>query len=129
MWFGMARYKKDQGGRTSFGKLFLAGVVMAFIASSMYVFTWMAVYNSAFKGFGEKYAEFEITSMKKEGKLSPAQMAKKEAKIREDMAYYDNSPGYRLYATYMEIFPLEVVIVLIAATVMTVRGRRKVATT
>ena len=117
MWVGMAAYKKNLGGSISFGKAVGAGVLMALIASSMYVFTWMAMYRTAFAGFGEKYAAYAIESLKKSGK-SEAEVAKKEQEIRENMERYDSNPVYRVGVTYMEILPLQIVIVLIAGAVL-----------
>ena len=121
IWFGMASYKKNNGGTISFGKAFKIGFLMTLIASSMYVFTWMALYNSAFKGFGEKYAAYQIETLKKSGK-SEAEIAKASEKTKEDMALYDGNPLYRAAVTYMEILPLQVLIVLIASAVL---SRRK----
>ena len=62
MWVGMAAYKKNLGGSISFGKAVGAGVLMALIASSMYVFTWMAMYRTAFAGFGELLVLLDVYS-------------------------------------------------------------------
>lgn len=115
--FGMANHKKNIGGAISFGKAFLTGLWIALIASSMYVATWMIMYSTTFKDFGKTYTEYSIQSARKAGK------SEEEIKVLTDemtgkMELYDSSPLYRAATTYTEILPIQLVIVLIAAAII-----------
>lgn len=127
IWAGVASYKKNKlGGRISFGKAFAAGALMAFIASSFYVITWMAGYNTIFSGFSEKYTSYIVENKKKAGK-SDAEIQKEVAKVKKEMVKYDNDAVYRASATYLEIFPIQLVIVLIASVVLSWKKQQSTA--
>ena len=125
IWFGMASYKKNYaGGQITFGKAFQVGALTALVASSIYVFTWMAGYNNIFAGFGEKYTAYQIENMKKMGK-SDAEVQAFSVETRKNMEQYDSNAVYRAAVTYVEILPLQLFVVLIASIVISRKKKAK----
>ncbi|MBL7718649.1 MAG: DUF4199 domain-containing protein [Flavipsychrobacter sp.] len=119
MWFGMARLKKQLGGRISFGKAFKAGLLMTLIASTLYVAAWMVTGPA---NFGKTYSAYEARSMKQHG-ATEQEIAKHVESNREFWERYDSDPLFRAGMTYVEIVPVQLVIVLIAAIVLAVTRR------
>lgn len=123
MWFGIAQYKKNLGGKISFGKAFMTGFLMTLIASSMYVAAWMI---TGPENFGKTYSEYEAQSMRKEG-INEAKIAKHMEGNREMWEKYDSNPAFRAALTYVEIVPVQLIIVLIASVVLSIKKKKQMA--
>lgn len=121
MWFGIAQYKKHLGGTITFGKAFVTGLLMTLIASTMYVATWML---TGPENFGKTYSTYEAQTMRKNG-ASEAAVAKHMEENREMWELYDSNPGVRAALTYVEIVPVQLIIVLIASIALSVRKKQR----
>ena len=121
IWFGISQYKKNRGGTISFGKAFTAGLLMSLIASTMYVLTWMIAGPA---DFGKVYANYEIEMMRKKG-VKEEQIAQHVEKTKADWEMYDNNAAYRAGLTYMEILPVQLIIVLIASIIISRKKKEK----
>lgn len=119
MWFGIAQLKKNMGGRISFGKAFLTGLLMTLIASTMYVATWMI---TGPENFGKTYTTYEAQAMRKSG-ASEEEVAKHIEENREMWENYDSNPGFRAALTYVEIVPVQLIIVLIASAILSIKKK------
>lgn len=122
MWFGIAQYKKHLGGSISFGKAFITGLLMTLIASTMYVASWMI---TGPENFGKTYTTYEAQTMRKNG-ASEAEVAKHVEANRKMWEKYDSNPVYRASLTYVEIVPVQLIIVLIASVALSIKKKQKV---
>lgn len=114
---------KQNGGIISFGKAFGMGLLIAFIASTLYVVTWAIVYNNFLPGYMDKYCAVMIEQAK--ASLSGAALQEKIDEINNARKMYATPWGFTLF-TYAEILPVGILVSLIAALVLK-RRRLKVA--
>lgn len=113
---GIKSYRdKHLDGYISFGKAFQVGLFICLIASTMYVVTWLIDNYFFIPDFGERYAEFMINQMKKEG-ASEAEILAKTTEMAEFNEMYKN-PFVKVLFTYLEILPIGIMLTLIAALI------------
>ena len=107
---------KHNGGEVTFGKAFFIGLYISLIASTMYVAVWAIEYKYVFPDFMEKYATNVINEIKSSG----ASQAKMDAKVKEMAMYRDmyKNPLFFTLLTYMEIFPVGIIVSLICALIL-----------
>lgn len=98
-----------------FSKAFFAGIIIVFIASLFYVFTWLFVYYNFIPDFMDRYAEVSLNKLKTTG-ISEAELTKKIAEFEAYKINYKN-PVYNAGITFSEIFPFGFFVALIAAAV------------
>lgn len=111
---------KIQGGTISFGRGLSVGLLIAFIASTLYVITWAVEYHYFMPDFMDKYAEHMASSMDTTGMTPEAVQVAKAAAAREATemkAIYDTPAGFTLM-TYAEILPLGILVALISAAIL-----------
>ncbi len=104
------------GGSISFGKAFQIGLGITLIASAFYVITWMILYQTVVPDFMDKYIAMELEQMRKAGKTA-AEIQKHTDEMNSMKDMYSTWYG-RAGLTFMEIFPVGLVISLIAAAIM-----------
>lgn len=104
---------KYNGGLISFGKAFKIGLLIALIASSFYVVTWLIEYFYFFTDFTEIYAADTLAKAKAAG-ASEAELAKQSAEMAKFGEMYKN-PFFNAVMTYAEILPLGLLVSLISA--------------
>jgi hypothetical protein len=114
--------RDDNGGIITFGKAFRTGLLIAFIASTIYVIAWMVDANFFMTDFVKNYSA-ELIQAAKASHLSPDVLNEKIAGIHKEMDFYSSPFGMALY-TYLEIFPVGFLVALIAALVL-MRKRNK----
>ncbi len=113
---GVKNYRdKQAAGIISFGKAFGMGLLIALIASTMYVITWAIVYHNFLPDFMDKYA----TSMINEARqtLSGPALQAKIDEMNKAKAMYATPLGFTLF-TYLEILPVGILVSLVAALVL-----------
>lgn len=103
---------KQNAGAISFGKAFLIGLLISFIASTMYVITWAFVHHYYMPDFMEKYAAAMIENAKAGGK--PAELQKTIEQMNSYKEMYKN-PFFFAMFSYMEILPVGLIVSLITA--------------
>ena len=114
---GVKNYRdKYNGGFISFGKAFKLGLYIALISSTLYVLTWLVAYYVFLPDFMEKYSAHAISQIKSSG-ATPAEIASK-IKTMNTMKSMYNTPFGVILLTYMEIFPVGLVIAIISALVL-----------
>lgn len=106
---------KHNGGYISFGKAFMVGFYICLIASTMYVIIWLIDNYFFIPDFSDRYAEFMINQLKKEG-ASEADIAAKTAEMVKFKEMYKN-PVIKTLFTYLEILPPGLLFTLIAALI------------
>lgn len=107
---------KYNNGAVTFGKAFMIGLYISFIASTFYVLAWEVDYHYFVPDFGDKYVDHMVKQMKKGG-MPQAQIDAKTAELAKDFENY-KSPLFRVPYTYMEILPVGVLISLISALIL-----------
>jgi len=111
---GIKRYRDvDLGGVIKFWPAFALGVGITFVASVFYVAAWEATVALTHMDFAGSYATFVIEEQKAKG-VSGEALAKLTADMEQFKIQYAN-PLYRLPMTFIEIFPVGLLVSLISA--------------
>ena len=113
----------DLGGVIGFWKGFGIGLGISFVASIIYVATWEALQAFTHMDFASGYAKALIEQQKAAGASAEA-LARFNAEMEQFKLDYAN-PLWRLPMTFTEIFPIGVLVSLIAAALL--RNRRFLA--
>lgn len=114
---GIKNYRDKQNeGVVTFGKAFLLGVMISFIASTMYVIVWGVEYHFFFPDFMDKYSAIQVKQVQESG-ITGAELEENLKSIESARVNYANPVFFSLY-TYMEIFPLGIIISLISALIL-----------
>ncbi len=117
IFFGVRKIRDNEyNGSISFGKAFKVGFLIALIASTLYVITWMVLSETYFADFGAQYNAIEIEKIKSSG-LSEAEINAQVQSMEAFMKMYEN-PIARFFITYIEILPLGFLISLISAAIL-----------
>jgi hypothetical protein len=107
---------KYSDGTISFGKAFKIGLMIALIASTIYVVVWMIDYYYFLPDFFDKYSAHIIAKMKSSG-ASLAEIQKKTVELQDSGKLYKN-PIYCPMFTYLEILPVGLLVTLVAALIL-----------
>lgn len=113
----------ELGGVIGFWKALGLGLGISFVASVIYVATWEALQAFTHMDFASGYAKALIEQQKAAG-ASAETLARFSAEMEQFKVDYAN-PLYRLPMTFTEIFPVGVLVSLIAAALL--RNRRFLA--
>jgi hypothetical protein len=89
---------------------------MVLISSAFYVLTWEIVYFNFLHGFMDNYGNHVIEKLKASG-ASAAVIQAKTAEWQRSRALYEN-PLYNAAITFLEPFPVGLVMTLISAAVL-----------
>lgn len=106
---------KENGGAISFGKAFGVGLLIALIASTLYVATWAVVYNAFLPDYMNRYCAAMIREA--QATLSGPALQAKIDEINGAKEVYATPWGFTLF-TYAEILPVGLVVSLVAALVL-----------
>lgn len=115
VFFGVRTYRdKEAGGVISFGKAFQVGLLITLVASAIYVAVWMFYLSFGGGGdFMEQYYQYSVEQLRQSGKPA-AEIEQEIAKMAEFKEMYKN-PLVKIGITFMEIFPVGLVISLLSA--------------
>ena len=105
-----------QAGQISFKDAFLMGLSIALIASALYVTTWVIVYKTVYPNFVQDYTASALNKLKSDGK-SPAELEQARQEMSRMFTYYDTWAGL-IGITFLEIFPINLLVTLISALVL-----------
>ena len=101
------------GGVIGFWPAFGTGLAISFVAGIFYVASWELAMGVTHMDFAGSYAQAMIDAAKAKG-LSGDALAKAVAEAEQFKANYAN-PLYRLPMTFIEIFPVGVLVSLVSA--------------
>jgi uncharacterized membrane protein len=114
---GIKRYRdQEQGGVITFGKATLVGLGIAAVAGVVYVVAWEAYLAATDYAFIDQYTTAYVANREAEGVAGPeleAVTAEMEA-MKESYA----NPLFRLPITFLEIFPVGLLIALLSAALL-----------
>jgi hypothetical protein len=124
VFFGVRSYRDNvANGQITFTKAFLVGISITAITCLFYVVTWEVLYFNFMHDFIDKYSAHIVEKLQTQGATSAAVQAK-VLEMKKYKETYDN-PLYNSAITFLEPFPVGLVITLITAAVL---RRRKVPT-
>jgi hypothetical protein len=110
------RRDADLGGVIKFWPAFGLGLGISFIAGVLYVVSWEAACAIAHLDFASSYAKAMIAQQQARGASADA-LAKLTAEMEQFKVQYAN-PFYRWPMTFLEIFPVGVLVSLISAALL-----------
>ncbi|MEO8139812.1 MAG: DUF4199 domain-containing protein [Gemmatimonadota bacterium] len=117
VYFGIRSYRDNvMAGTIGFGRAFKVGILITLIASTCYVATWEVIYHTMAPDFAEKYAARAIERAQAAG-ATEAELAVQKEKMAKFAEMYKN-PLVNVGMTYLEVFPVGVVVVLVSAGVL-----------
>ena len=120
---GIRTYRDNElGGAIAFGPAFKVGILIALIASTCYVAAWEVIYRTMVPDFMDKYAAQSIDRARASG-ATEAQLEVQKQKMAEMVVSYKN-PVVRAGYTYLEVFPVGLVVVLVSAGVLSRKKSR-----
>lgn len=117
VYVGIRNYRnKYNGGVISFGKAFKIGILIALIASTVYVVAWLIAYYFFIPDFMDKYSSHMLAELKAGG----ASQAEIDAETKEmaNFARMYQNPFFNAMMTYAEILPVGLVVTLISSLIL-----------
>jgi hypothetical protein len=117
VFFGIRSYRENVAdGTITFARGFTVGILITLITCVCYVVTWEIVYYNFMPDFMDKYAAHQVAKAKAAG-MSQAALQAQIAQIEKMKVLYAN-PLYNAALTFLEPFPVGLVITLISAAVL-----------
>lgn len=117
VFFGVRTYREREGrGVISFGRAFKVGILITLISCAMYVVAWEIYYYNFAPDFVDKYITFHLDKMRADGATAAAIAAEQE-KMAKFQELYRN-PAINVGMTFLEIFPVGLIMTLIAAAIL-----------
>lgn len=118
---GVKRYRdRVQGGVIRFGTAFGLGLGISAVAGVVYMFGWEITLAVTDYAFVETYAAAAVEAKRASGASAAAVAA-----VAEDMAKFKlqyMNPWFRMPVTFVEIFPVGIIVSLVSALLL--RNRR-----
>ena len=117
VYFGVRSYRDNVlRGTIGFGRAFTVGILIAAIGSVCYVATWEILYYKFMPDFYTKYGQAAVDQARKSGK-SESEIAKTQASM-DDMAKNAKNPVWVAAMTFVEPFPVGLLIALVSAGIL-----------
>jgi hypothetical protein len=117
VFFGIRSYRDNIGdGQITFLKAFAVGISITLISCIFYVVTWEVIYYNFLPDFWDKYG----AQMVEKAKASGASPAAVQAQLQEVAKYKESykNPFFNAAMTFIEPFPVGLVITLVSAAVL-----------
>jgi hypothetical protein len=122
VFFGIRSYRDNVAdGHITFGKAFGVGICITLISCVFYVVTWEAVSHWFFGDFIDKYSAYMISKAQASGLSGQALQAQIDE--MQKMKVMLANPIYNVLMTFIEPFPVGLVITLISAAVLRKKAR------
>jgi hypothetical protein len=126
VFFGIRSYRDNEGnGQISFSKAFAEGISITLISCICYVVTWEILYFNFLPDFMDKYGAHMIEKLRASGASAAAVEAQVE-QVKKYKEMYDN-PLLNAAMTFIEPFPIGLVIALTSAAVLRRKPRAQAA--
>jgi hypothetical protein len=117
VFFGVRSYRDNvAGGAIGFGKAFQVGILITLITCAMYVLAWEIAYFNFFPHFLDQYTAQVLAKMRQAGESAAAIRATEERMA--SMAKLYTNPLFNSAITFMEIFPVGLIMTLISAAIL-----------
>jgi hypothetical protein len=117
VFFGIRAYRDQvEGGTIGFGRAFKVGILMTLISCSVYVVSWQIIYYGFYPDFFEHYTAFTIEQMRAAGESEAAIVAHQQ-EMASFAELYKN-PLVNIGVTFLEIFPVGLVMTVVSAAIL-----------
>ena len=117
IYFGIKAHRdRALEGHIRFIKALQVGLLITLVASFFYVAGWMILSNILAPDFMEKYIEFTLETLHRNG-ASLEEIEKTTAEMEKYQRYYQN-PLLKAAITFMEIFPVGLIISVLSALIL-----------
>jgi hypothetical protein len=117
VYFGIRSYRDNIGnGQITFARAFGIGICITLISCLFYVAAWEIVYFNFMHDFMDKYAARVIHEAQAAG-ATPAAIQAQMEHLKKSKEMYEN-PLYNSALTFLEPFPVGLVITLISAAIL-----------
>jgi uncharacterized protein YybS (DUF2232 family) len=117
VFFGVRSYRDNVGnGHITFSKAFAVGISISVMMCIFYVATWEIMYFHFMPDFMDQYNAHMIEKLQASG-ASAAAVEAQARQLKKSKELYDN-PFYNAAMTFIEPFPVGLVITLISAGVL-----------
>ena len=117
VFFGIRSYREHVGGGSlTFGRGFVVGILITLISSACYVATWELIYFKLAPGFADKWTAYAMEHAKASG--ASAQELEATAKQMQSLRHLLDNPLTNAAMTFLEPFPIGLVVTAISAAVL-----------
>lgn len=117
IFFAVKRYRDvELGGVIGFGRAFMVGVGVSIVAGIIYCAVWEVYMAATNYTFMNAYADAMIAGERAKG-ATPEAISKLTAEMEQMKVQYLN-PLFRIPMTFIEIFPVGVIVSLISAAIL-----------
>lgn len=114
---GIKSYRDNAGGGAiSFGKAFKVGILITLITCAIYVLAWEITYYGFWPDFTDQYSAHMLERMRADGASEAAIQA--EAAKMAGMAKLYKNPLFNIGITFIEIFPVGLIVTLVSAAIL-----------
>jgi Protein of unknown function (DUF4199) len=114
---GVKRYRDvERGGIIRFGPAFGMGLAIAAVAGLAYVAVWEAYLAATDYAFMDEYIAGALRARQAEG-VTGAALAREAAQLETLRSQYGN-PLFRIPMTFLEIFPVGLLVALVSAALL-----------
>jgi len=114
---GIKQYRdRSLGGAIRFGKALLLGLGISTVASLIYVLSWEICMAFSKYNFIAAYSKFILDDARSHG-AGPAEMEQAATQAADFARMYGN-PLYRMAFTFIEIFPVRILVSLVSAALL-----------
>ena len=120
VFFGIRSYRERNGGSITFGRGFGVGILITLISCVFYVVSWEIIYFNFMPDFADKYSASAVARLREKG-ASDATIAAKKQEMDQMKAMYDN-PLTNAAITFIEPFPVGLIVTLVSAGILRKRG-------
>lgn len=119
IFFGVKAYRDEyQQGVITFGKAAQVGILITLVASAIYVVGWLIYFHL---GSGEEimnaYVDMQIAEVQNSGRPNEA-IEQEIVEIKNATRSYKEQPLFMIGITFIEIFPVGLIISLISAALL-----------
>jgi len=122
LFMGIKSYRGHApGGFITFGKAFKVGIYISLVSSLCSAIIWLILYNPIFKDFMEQHTAVLIEKLNASG-ASIAEIAAKKEEMLKHTGLYEN-PIYRAGIIFIQGFPVEAIMTVIASFVLKYQPR------
>jgi len=117
VFFGIRSYRDNaSGGRLTFARGLAVGILISLLSNCFYVATWEVVSYKFMPDFAEKYAGQMVEHAKSSGASQPK--IDETARQAADFVRNYHNPLYKISMTFLEPFPVFLVITLVSAAIL-----------
>ena len=128
VFFGIRSYRDEAGnGQITFTRAFMVGIAITLISCVCYVVTWEILYFNFLPDFWTKYSAETVEKMQAAGATSAAVAAKAEEMKKFKQSY--DKVLVNSAMTFLEPFPVGLVITLISAAILRKKPRAQAGPT